>query len=85
MAVAVPQPDTIPRLAHAPFPSFAMVEGMQLQLFTPLKLMIINVHDEGGAYTEQEYRGGRGGARFEQIERVRLAAGGSLITTCKQR
>ena len=36
MADAVPQPETIQRLGNAPFPSFAMVAGMQLELFTPL-------------------------------------------------
>jgi SAM-dependent methyltransferase len=32
-----PQPTTIQRLATAVFPSFAMLAGMQLDLFTPLK------------------------------------------------
>jgi len=36
MADGVPQPETIQKLGNAPFPSFAMVAGMQLELFTPL-------------------------------------------------
>lgn len=36
MANPVPQPETIDRLGYAAFPAFAMVAGMQLELFTPL-------------------------------------------------
>jgi predicted O-methyltransferase YrrM len=36
MANSVPQPKTIDRLGYAAFPAFAMVAGMQLELFTPL-------------------------------------------------
>ena len=36
MTNSVPQPETIQKLGAAPFPAFAMVAGMQLELFTPL-------------------------------------------------
>ena len=36
MSDSMPQPETILRLGNAPFPSLAMVAGMQLELFTPL-------------------------------------------------
>ena len=32
-----PQPTTIQKLATAVYPSFAMLAGMQLDVFTPLK------------------------------------------------
>jgi hypothetical protein len=37
MAKAVPQPETIDRLATAVYPSFAMLAGMQLDQFTLLQ------------------------------------------------
>ena len=37
MTSATPRPETIDRLASAVYPSFAMLAGMQLDLFTPLK------------------------------------------------
>jgi hypothetical protein len=46
-------------------------------------LMFINVHDEGGAYTEQEYRDWLGEAGFTGVERTRLAGGSSQITARK--
>lgn len=36
MTSPTPRPETIDRLGLAPFPSFAMLAGMQLDLFTPL-------------------------------------------------
>ena len=36
MTGAAPQPDTIDKLGNAVYPSFAMLAGMQLGLFTPL-------------------------------------------------
>jgi len=48
-------------------------------------LMFINVHDEGGAYTEREYRDWLGEAGFERIERLPLAGGSSLVTAHKPR
>ena len=37
MTSPAPMPETIEKLASAVFPSFAMLAGMQLDLFTPLK------------------------------------------------
>src|SRR3990172_8470710 len=37
MTSAAPRPETIEKLASAVYPSFAMLAGMQLDLFTPLK------------------------------------------------
>jgi hypothetical protein len=37
MTSSPPRPETIDRLASAVYPSFAMLAGMQLDLFTPLK------------------------------------------------
>ena len=37
MTSLTPRPETIDRLASAVYPSFAMLAGMQLDLFTPLK------------------------------------------------
>ena len=37
MTTPTPRPDTIDKLASAVYPSFAMLAGMQLDLFTPLK------------------------------------------------
>ncbi|MCH7592133.1 MAG: hypothetical protein IH989_05055 [Planctomycetes bacterium] len=37
MASEGPRPETIDKLANAVYPSFAMLAGMQLDLFTPLK------------------------------------------------
>lgn len=37
MATSDPQPDTIDKLGNAVYPSFAMLAGMQLDVFTPLK------------------------------------------------
>jgi ubiquinone/menaquinone biosynthesis C-methylase UbiE len=37
MTSTAPRPETIERLASAVYPSFAMLAGMQLDLFTPLK------------------------------------------------
>jgi SAM-dependent methyltransferase len=37
MTSATPRPETIEKLASAVYPSFAMLAGMQLDLFTPLK------------------------------------------------
>ena len=36
MTNSVPRPETIQKLGAAPFPAFAMLAGMQLELFTPL-------------------------------------------------
>ncbi len=45
MANAPLQPDTISRLFDAVFPAFAMLAGMELELFTPL---------EGGPLSAEE-------------------------------
>ena len=37
MTSSAPRPETIEKLASAVYPSFAMLAGMQLDLFTPLK------------------------------------------------
>ena len=37
MTSAAPRPETIEKLSNAVYPSFAMLAGMQLDLFTPLK------------------------------------------------
>ena len=37
MASPVPRPETIEKLVNAVYPSFAMLAGMQLDVFTPLK------------------------------------------------
>jgi hypothetical protein len=37
MTSPAPRPETIEKLANAVYPSFAMLAGMQLDLFTPLK------------------------------------------------
>ena len=37
MSTSSPQPDTIEKLGKAVYPSFAMLAGMKLDLFTPLK------------------------------------------------
>ena len=37
MTTPTPRPETIDKLASAVYPSFAMLAGMQLDLFTPLK------------------------------------------------
>lgn len=37
MTTSLPKPETIDRLSAAVYPSFAMVAGMQLDVFTPLK------------------------------------------------
>ena len=37
MTTPAPRPETIDKLASAVYPSFAMLAGMQLDLFTPLK------------------------------------------------
>ena len=43
MATQPPRPETIEKLEAAAFPSFAMLAGMQLDLFTPLKDGPMNV------------------------------------------
>ena len=45
MTSAIPQPETIQKLGSAAFPAFAMMAGMQLEVFTPLS--------EGPMSTEQ--------------------------------
>jgi hypothetical protein len=35
-----PEENPIPRLANAVYPSFALLAGMQLDLFTPLKMVL---------------------------------------------
>ncbi len=37
MTIETPRSETIDKLASAVYPSFAMLAGMQLDLFTPLK------------------------------------------------
>ena len=37
MTTPTPRPETIDKLANAVYPSFAMLAGMQLDLFTPLQ------------------------------------------------
>ena len=37
MSAPPPQPETIARLSEAVFPSFAMLAGMQLDVFSPLE------------------------------------------------
>jgi hypothetical protein len=45
------RPETIEKLARGVYPSFAMVAGMQLDVFTPLKDGPIRVEDVAAALT----------------------------------
>ena len=71
MATPPPRPDTIDRLGTAVYPSFAMLAGMQLDLFTPLK--------EGPMTAEQIASAlGVGPAKLKPLLYALVAAG--LIT-----
>src|SRR2546422_103981 len=54
--IPIPQPTTIQQLASAVYPSFAMLAGMQLDVFTPLRdgpLTAAQLADVLGVHTEK--------------------------------
>ena len=76
-ATSTLQPTTIQHLASAVYPSFAMLAGMQLDVFTP------NIFDAGRSYTESEHRTWLTALGFAEIERVPLPEGVGIITARK--
>lgn len=68
MTGSTPQPETLTKLTYAVHPSFAMLAGMQLDLFTPLKGGPMNAEQIADAI-------GVGSAKLKPLLYVLVAAG----------